>query len=184
MGVATAFVLSCSITGPLYELTAGATAISRGDHSRTVKINRRDEIGQLATAFNAMVEKLRESQRELERKVQDRTAQLEEANRRLELLSESHAEKRSVAEREREDALEALHNTEKQLVQSQKLEAVGRLAGGILDTPTSRNEACRKAILYSAISTRSRRRANVRRRLRDSYWHSVASKSCNRKCLT
>jgi signal transduction histidine kinase len=131
MGVATAFVLSCSITGPLYELTAGATAISRGDHSRTVKINRRDEIGQLATAFNAMVEKLRESQRELERKVQDRTAQLEEANRRLELLSESHAEKRSVAEREREDALEALHNTEKQLVQSQKLEAVGRLAGGI-----------------------------------------------------
>src|SRR6185295_5094138 len=131
MGVASAFVLSCNITGPLYELTAGATAISRGDHSRRVNINRRDELGQLATAFNAMVEKLRESQRELERKVQDRTAQLEEANRRLELLSESHAEKRSLAEREREDALEALHNTEKQLVQSQKLEAVGRLAGGI-----------------------------------------------------
>ena len=131
MGVAAAFVLSRKITGPLYELTDGATAVSRGDHSRRVQINQKDEIGQLATAFNAMVDKLGESQRELERKVHERTAQLEAANRQLELLSESHAEKRNVAERERADAIEALQNTEKQLVQSQKLEAVGRLAGGI-----------------------------------------------------
>jgi signal transduction histidine kinase/ActR/RegA family two-component response regulator len=131
MGVAGAFVVSRRITSPLYQLTAGATAISQGDHSRSVDIQQNDEVGQLAKAFNTMVEKLRDSQRELERKVQDRTAQLEEANRQLEQLSETNAQKRTVAEQERTDALEALHNTEKQLLQSQKLEAVGRLAGGI-----------------------------------------------------
>jgi len=131
MGVAGSFVLSRNITTPLYQLTGSATAISRGDHSRSVDIHQNDEVGQLAKAFNTMVEKLRDSQRELERKVQERTAQLEEANRQLESLSQTNAHKRSVAEKERTDALEALHNTEKQLLQSQKLEAVGRLAGGI-----------------------------------------------------
>src|SRR6185503_8813504 len=76
MGIAGAFVLSRNITGPLYELTGSATAISRGDDSRTVDIHQNDEVGQLASAFNTMVEKLRDSQRELERKVQERTAQL------------------------------------------------------------------------------------------------------------
>ena len=181
MGVASAFVLSRNITRPLYELTAGAAAISRGDHSRAVKIDQKDELGQLATAFNAMVEKLHDSQRELERKVQERTAQLEEANRQLASLSESHAQKRSVAEKERTDALEALHNTEKQLIQSQKLEAVGRLAGGISH---DFNNLLTVILGYSDISKRNLKEGDpLRRNLEEITRASERAASLTRQLL-
>src|ERR1041384_1394130 len=181
MGVAAAFVLSRNITRPLYELTAGATAISRGDHSRAVKIDQKDELGQLATAFNAMVEKLRDSQRELEHKVHERTAQLEDANRQLAILSESHAQKRSVAEKERTDALEALRNTEKQPLHAQKLEAVGRLAGGISH---DFNHLLTVILGYSDISLRQFREDHpLRRNLEEIVRASERAASLTRQLL-
>jgi signal transduction histidine kinase len=50
----TAQVLGNGMTRPLREMTAAAMAMARGDYSRRVRATSRDEVGQLAVAFNQM----------------------------------------------------------------------------------------------------------------------------------
>jgi len=78
VGMAGAVVLSRGITQPLQVLTEAASAIGSGDYSRTVDIHQDDELGALANAFNAMVTKTQDVQQELERKVQEGTADITE----------------------------------------------------------------------------------------------------------
>src|SRR5205823_6333136 len=65
-GVAGAFALTRSITAPLRSLTEAAAAISVGDYSRMAAVRGHDELGELANAFNLMLVKVSETQRELE----------------------------------------------------------------------------------------------------------------------
>ncbi|MFJ9841169.1 sensor histidine kinase [Kitasatospora sp. NPDC101155] len=46
--------LAHGLTAPLREMTDAARAMASGDYSRRVEVNSRDEIGELAAAFNAM----------------------------------------------------------------------------------------------------------------------------------
>jgi signal transduction histidine kinase len=46
--------LAHGMTSPLRQMTNAAGAMARGDYSRRVRATSRDEIGQLATAFNQM----------------------------------------------------------------------------------------------------------------------------------
>src|SRR3990172_5587120 len=84
----------------------GASRVEAGDWSYQASVTRNGEIGELASAFNAMVRELRE-----------RRAQLEDNNRTLE---------QRVRQR-----TEELRQKEQELVQSEKLASVGLLAAGV-----------------------------------------------------
>lgn len=75
-----AAVMIRQITRPVFELTRTAVLISQGDLTRRALVNRTDELGILAFAFNTMAERLQELLQTLEQRVAERTKQLEEAN--------------------------------------------------------------------------------------------------------
>ncbi len=109
------------ISDPILKLARAARAISHEqDYSHRVAKLSTDEVGTLTDAFNDMLsqiqsrdDELRRAQDELEKRVEERTSQLKQ-----ETSSRHQAE---VALKESEEALR----------QAQKMEAIGRLAGGV-----------------------------------------------------
>ena len=65
------------LLAPLQSLFAGTRAVAAGDLDTRVNLNRGDELGMLADSFNLMVDQLRESERNLEQRVEDRTRELQ-----------------------------------------------------------------------------------------------------------
>jgi PAS domain S-box-containing protein len=65
------------IVGPIEDIAETARAINAGDLSRRVVVKRRDELGVLASAFNRMTQQLQALINDLEKRVVERTAELE-----------------------------------------------------------------------------------------------------------
>ncbi len=84
IGFFLSYLLSRSITRSITKLRDAARKISEGKLNTKIEIKSKDEIGQLASVFNEMAAKLKESYSDLEQKVFGRTKELEATKKVLE----------------------------------------------------------------------------------------------------
>ena len=112
------------LTRPIVNISDAASKVAQGDLTARVDIRRNDEIGQLSTSFNLMVDALQQSRdqlqnsnQELERKVTERTHALDELNRTLDQRVHDEIDKRK--------------QQENLLIHQSRLAAMGEMIGAI-----------------------------------------------------
>lgn len=108
------------VSDPILQLNQAAKQIAAGNLDQTIEIRRVEELTDLSNSFNGMAEQLRASfaelaatNRKLEQRVTLRTADLNAKNREL------------------TQTLQVLQTTQTELIQSEKMAALGQLVAGI-----------------------------------------------------
>jgi signal transduction histidine kinase len=79
-----AYALSSRITTPLHQLTQAAESIAEGNFGGPIETGRRDEVGRLAGAFQAMATEVGAARHQLEERVEERTKDIAALNSQLE----------------------------------------------------------------------------------------------------
>jgi len=94
------------VSTPVTMLAQGMRRVAAGDLDFKININRKDEIGELANTFNAMSDELKKAKKE----------SMEWSN---------------TLEKKVQEKTEAIHRAQQQLIHSEKLASLGRMAAGV-----------------------------------------------------
>lgn len=98
LAVAASLAITRGIASPLVNLVETASQITAGDLNRVAEIEREDEVGTLARAFNTMTAQLRDLINNLEQRVRDRTQALRQRAVQLETSAQVSRDITSILE--------------------------------------------------------------------------------------
>jgi len=120
-------MLGTYLTRQLIVLQSAAKLISQGEYSHQLKVSSKDEVGEVAIAFNQMSSALQDAQAAREAFENE----LIELNRTLELRVEQRTEKINDQMKEIQIAHTKLAEAQAKLLQNEKLASIGQLSAGI-----------------------------------------------------
>ncbi|MBA7620422.1 Sensor protein kinase WalK [subsurface metagenome] len=148
IGSASYIIINRSITKRITKLRDAASTIGKGNLDARIEISSDDEIGELAVSFNDMAHKLKDSYTHLEEKVQERTAKLTAANKRL----AREADRRKKAKTQLQTAQEKLVETARRVGMAEVATGVLHNVGNVLNSVSVTTESIQKRIRNSKVS--------------------------------
>lgn len=116
VGIGVTYFIASGIVKPIEHFVRITDKVASGDLEQKVEISSKDEIGMLATRFNAMTEGLKQLMDEKESVM----TELKNLNTELSLINAELIQKN-----------EQLNDTQEQLLRTEKLAVVGSLASGV-----------------------------------------------------